>query len=40
MSRQITQDDLTFFVPLDGSHLAESVLPTVEHLAQAVAMRR
>lgn len=33
MFRQITQDDLNFLVPLDGSYLAESVLPAVEHLA-------
>lgn len=33
MFRQITQDDLHFLVPLDGSHLAESVLPAVEQLA-------
>lgn len=33
MFRQIPQDNLNFLVPLDGSHLAESVLPTVENLA-------
>ncbi len=33
MFRQIKQDALNFLVPLDGSHLAESVLPAVEHLA-------
>jgi nucleotide-binding universal stress UspA family protein len=29
---QITQSDLNFLVPLDGSHLAEAVLPAVERL--------
>ena len=33
MFLQITQVDFSFLVPLDGSHLAESVLPAVEQLA-------
>jgi nucleotide-binding universal stress UspA family protein len=33
MFRQIVQDALHFLVPLDGSQLAESVLPAVEQLA-------
>jgi nucleotide-binding universal stress UspA family protein len=33
MFQQTKQDKLSFLVPLDGSHLAESVLLAVEHLA-------
>ena len=33
MFQHSAQDKYRFLVPLDGSHLAEAVLPTVEHLA-------